>query len=223
MKGPWGDTLSSKQDDMYRIGLLNIGGIQASGRTPKNLSLQQFILEKEFDVIGMTEMNVRWKSLPVQERMQERILQWYGRGKATAISTYYEKYPGTSNFQPGGTSMLRLNEAIPRHAGEGTKRAVLHYNTLLQLDAFSLLEISLETGRHHQIRSQLSASGHPIKGDLKYGSKRSNKDGSIHLHARKIAFEHPVKKSPLEIVAEPPSDPLWNVCLSNLNSKFNNH
>lgn len=110
-----------------------------------------------------------------------------------------------------------------RHAGEGTKRAVLHYNTLLQLDAFSLLEISLETGRHHQIRSQLSASGHPIKGDLKYGSKRSNKDGSIHLHARKIAFEHPVKKSPLEIVAEPHSDPLWDVCLSNLNSKFNNH
>ena len=97
-------------------------------------------------------------------------------------------------------------------SGEGTKRAVLHYETLHQFDQYSLLEIRLETGRHHQIRSQLSAYGYPIKGDLKYGSKRSNKDGSIHLHARKIIFEHPVKKTPLEVVAPTPPDPLWDLC-----------
>ena len=73
-------------------------------------------------------------------------------------------------------------------------------------------KIKLETGRHHQIRSQLSSHGYPIKGDLKYGSRRSNKDGSIHLHARKIAFEHPVKKTPLEIIAPLPPDPLWDLC-----------
>lgn len=99
-----------------------------------------------------------------------------------------------------------------KESGEGTKRAVLHFETLLQFDQYSLLEIQLETGRHHQIRSQLSAHGYPIKGDLKYGSRRSNKDGSIHLHARKIAFEHPVRKTPLEVVAPPPSDPLWDLC-----------
>ncbi len=106
-----------------------------------------------------------------------------------------------------------------KEPGEGTKRAVLHYETLLQLDLYSLLEIKLETGRHHQIRSQLSAHGYPIKGDLKYGSKRSNKDGSIHLHARRIAFEHPVKKTPIEILAPLPPDPLWDLCDPRLSEK----
>ncbi len=65
------------------------------------------------------------------------------------------------------------------------------------LDNYVLLEINLETGRHHQIRCQLSVSGHPIKGDLKYGSKRSNPNGGIHLHAVKIEFDHPVTKETL--------------------------
>jgi 23S rRNA pseudouridine1911/1915/1917 synthase len=99
-----------------------------------------------------------------------------------------------------------------KESGEGTKKAILHYETLLQFDLYSLLEVSLETGRHHQIRSQLSACGHPIKGDLKYGARRSNKDGSIHLHARRIVFEHPVKKTRLEVVAPLPPDPLWDLC-----------
>jgi len=103
-----------------------------------------------------------------------------------------------------------------RDPGDGTKKAVLHYETLLKFDLYSLLEIKLETGRHHQIRSQLSAQGYPIKGDLKYGARRSNKDGSIHLHARKIAFEHPVRKTPVEIIASLPPDPLWDLCNSYL-------
>ena len=98
-----------------------------------------------------------------------------------------------------------------KREGQGTKKAVLHYKTLIELDTFSLLEIQLETGRHHQIRCQLSAIGYPIKGDLKYGAKRSNKDGSIHLHAQSIAFEHPVQKIPLKIEARPPMDSLWDL------------
>lgn len=93
---------------------------------------------------------------------------------------------------------------------ENSKRAVLHYEIKTSLDNYHLLEVNLETGRHHQIRSQLASIGSPIKGDLKYGFDRSNKDGSIHLHARKLSFIHPVKKEPVDIVAPTPDDPLWN-------------
>ena len=92
---------------------------------------------------------------------------------------------------------------------EGSKMAILSYKSLHQLERYSLLEIQLETGRHHQIRSQLSAIGCPIKGDLKYGAPRSNKDGSIHLHARKLELMHPVKKEPMVLVAAVPDDSLW--------------
>ena len=95
-----------------------------------------------------------------------------------------------------------------------SKKAILEYRILKQLNNYFLLEIDLHTGRHHQIRSQLSAIGCPIKGDLKYGFDRSNKDGSIHLHARKLSFEHPVKKEKLEIIAPTPSDPIWDACSS---------
>ena len=96
-----------------------------------------------------------------------------------------------------------------------SKKAILEYRVLKSLDNYFLLEIDLQTGRHHQIRSQLSAIGCPIKGDLKYGFDRSNKDGSIHLHARKLSFEHPVKKEKLNIFAPPPKDPLWDACKQN--------
>ena len=93
-----------------------------------------------------------------------------------------------------------------------SKKAILDYRVLKTLDNFYLLEVDLKTGRHHQIRSQLTAIGCPIKGDLKYGFDRSNKDGSIHLHARKLSFIHPVKKELLEFVAPPPQDSVWNAC-----------
>jgi 23S rRNA pseudouridine1911/1915/1917 synthase len=93
-----------------------------------------------------------------------------------------------------------------------SKMAVLTYTILKSLQRYTLLEIDLETGRHHQIRSQLSYIGSPIKGDLKYGFDRSNKDGSIHLHARSLSFVHPVKKEELTIVAPPPDENLWNAC-----------
>ena len=93
-----------------------------------------------------------------------------------------------------------------------SKKAILEYRIIQKLERYFLLEINLKTGRHHQIRSQLTAIGCPIKGDLKYGFDRSNADGSIHLHAKSLSFIHPVKKEPLDLVADPPPDPVWNAC-----------
>jgi 23S rRNA pseudouridine1911/1915/1917 synthase len=95
---------------------------------------------------------------------------------------------------------------------EGCKKAVLHYKILQKLENYCLLEIDLETGRHHQIRTQLSHIGSVIKGDLKYGASRSNKDGSISLHARKIKFTHPVSKEEIAITAPTPKDIIWDAC-----------
>ena len=95
---------------------------------------------------------------------------------------------------------------------EGSKKAILHFSIKKKLDNYSLLEIDLETGRHHQIRAQLSFIGSPIKGDLKYGASRSNKDGSIHLHARTINFTHPVSKKTITIIAPIPNEVIWNAC-----------
>ncbi|RLJ68830.1 23S rRNA pseudouridine1911/1915/1917 synthase [Lacinutrix venerupis] len=94
-----------------------------------------------------------------------------------------------------------------------SKKAILHYKTIKQLDNYYLLEVNLETGRHHQIRVQLSTIGCPIKGDLKYGFDRSNKDASISLHARNIKFIHPVSKINLNITAPLPIDTVWQACL----------
>ena len=93
-----------------------------------------------------------------------------------------------------------------------SKKAILHYKLLKDLNHYYLLEITLETGRHHQIRAQLAAVGCPIKGDLKYGFDRSNADGSIHLHARKLTLVHPVKKVEITMEAPLPDDNLWQAC-----------
>lgn len=91
-----------------------------------------------------------------------------------------------------------------------SKKASLTYQIIQKLDHYLVLEIDLHTGRHHQIRAQLQAIGCPIKGDLKYGFERSNSDGGIHLHARKLIVLHPVTKQILTFIAEPPSDTIWN-------------
>lgn len=94
-----------------------------------------------------------------------------------------------------------------------SKKAILHYSIKKNLENYFLLEINLETGRHHQIRAQLSKLGCPIKGDLKYGFERSNTDGSISLHARNLSFTHPVKNELIKINAPIPEDSLWQACL----------
>lgn len=91
-----------------------------------------------------------------------------------------------------------------------SKRASLDYKIIKELNNYFALEINLHTGRHHQIRSQLSAIGCPIKGDLKYGFDRSNPDGGIHLHAKKLAFIHPVSKEELVLLAPTPNEVIWN-------------
>jgi 23S rRNA pseudouridine1911/1915/1917 synthase len=110
---------------------------------------------------------------------------------------------------------LKKNEAKNMSKGfeketPGALRSELDYELICSSDNYYLIEVKPHTGRHHQIRVQLSSMGCPIKGDLKYGFDRSNKDASIHLHARKVEFIHPVKKEPISIIAPPPNEVLWN-------------
>ena len=97
-----------------------------------------------------------------------------------------------------------------------TKKAILHYKLIAVSQKYFLLEVDLETGRHHQIRCQLAKIGCPIKGDLKYGAERSNPDGSISLHARTISFVHPVSKQQIHVVAPVPDDTLWKTLESSV-------
>ena len=106
--------------------------------------------------------------------------------------------------EKNNTSKAHLKE-VP-----DSKLASLDYKIIATLQNYFALEINLHTGRHHQIRAQLSAIGSPIKGDLKYGFDRSNPDGGIHLHARKLVFAHPVSKENIEIIAPTPNDVIWN-------------
>jgi 23S rRNA pseudouridine1911/1915/1917 synthase len=114
---------------------------------------------------------------------------------------------------------LRRDEAknktfVSGEPGKNRQKAELKYRVAGISDTYFLLEINLLTGRHHQIRAQLSDIGCPIKGDLKYGFPRSNADGSIHLHARSVRFIHPVSKQEIYITANPPDDPVWNYFLN---------
>ncbi len=106
--------------------------------------------------------------------------------------------------EKNNTSKAHLKE-VPE-----SKKASLDYKIIKELNNYFALEINLHTGRHHQIRAQLQAIGCPIKGDLKYGFDRSNPDGGIHLHARKLHFIHPVSKEEISIIAPTPKDVIWN-------------
>ena len=98
---------------------------------------------------------------------------------------------------------------VANGAVRGAQQAILDYEVLAHSDRYHLVEVHLHTGRHHQIRCQLAAIGSPIRGDLKYGSPRSNPDGSICLHARSISFEHPVTHAPLTVEAPIPTEGVW--------------
>lgn len=115
------------------------------------------------------------------------------------------------------TSVERNNKSyallVPK---EGAKEARLRYRTVARSDSFALVEVELLTGRKHQIRCQLAAIGSPVKGDLKYGDRRSNPDGSISLHARRVHFIHPVSGKEIDITAPVPDDKIWNILSSNI-------
>ncbi len=93
----------------------------------------------------------------------------------------------------------------------GAKEAILHYTLISSSDRYHLVEVELETGRHHQIRTQLASIGCCIKGDLKYGAKRSNQDGSICLHSRKLKFKHPTTQEEVTVMAPIPDSKFWNI------------
>ncbi len=128
------------------------------------------------------------------------LKHWLVRNESQNRSYAYEQPPLDKNGQP-------QKEA---------KEARLHYQVIATTDRYALLEVKLYTGRHHQIRCQLSKIGLVIKGDLKYGAKRSNPDGGISLHSRKAEFIHPVSKENITIVAPTPDDTLWNALTGNL-------
>lgn len=116
------------------------------------------------------------------------------------------------------THYLRKNQKqnksyVVKSGTKDAKKAELLYEHISSGTKYHLLEIKLLTGRHHQIRVQLASMGCVIKGDLKYGAKRSNPDGSISLHARKITFLHPIKKDKIKIVAPVPKDNIWDIFL----------
>lgn len=104
-----------------------------------------------------------------------------------------------------------VNESTP-----GAKLALLHYQLLASSDRYHVLEVTIETGRHHQIRAQLSNIGCIIKGDLKYGAKRANKDASIGLHARSLRFLHPTTKEEITLIANPPADAVWDFFMNEI-------
>lgn len=146
---------------------------------------------------ALTRMNELFKNRDSQKTYWAIVKNKPAESKGTLI--HYMKRNEKNN-----TSKAHINE-VPE-----SKQAKLDYEIIYTLSNYFLLQIDLHTGRHHQIRAQLAAIGCPIKGDLKYGFDRSNSDGGIHLHARALAFTHPVSKEPLKLVAPPPSDPLWN-------------
>ncbi|MGC8823239.1 MAG: RluA family pseudouridine synthase [Bacteroidales bacterium] len=131
-------------------------------------------------------------------------------------------------LEPSGTLIhyIRRNEQKNKSYAfaqevKNAKQAMLSYRLLGQSDRYYLLEIDLQTGRHHQIRCQLAAIGCPIRGDLKYGYPRSNENGGIDLHSYKITFVHPVSQQPIEIIAPVPNEKLWHYFAQNCGLAFN--
>ncbi|MBQ2122759.1 MAG: RNA pseudouridine synthase [Bacteroidaceae bacterium] len=139
--------------------------------------------------------------------------------KGEVHKTYHAIVPKTDKLPAEGKPTelrhyLTRNEKANRayaHNKEvaGSKLAVLDYTVVSTGDRYALLEVNLHTGRHHQIRCQLSTAVAPIKGDLKYGAPRSNPDGSICLHARTVEFVHPVSKQKIKVTADYPALPIW--------------
>ncbi len=110
----------------------------------------------------------------------------------------------------GGTNTSSVfNEPRPE-----AERAELHYKVLESSTHYHLVQINLITGRHHQIRAQMAAIGCPIKGDVKYGARRANPDRSIHLHARRLSFLHPITREQMDLSAALPEDRLWGAFFS---------
>lgn len=192
-----------------------------TGDTPLSESLKEYIKQK-YDKPGEVFLGVPHRL----DRPTSGVVLFARTSKALvrlnemfknheAIhKTYWALVQGAPKLPEGRLeNYLVRNEAqnksyIAQPGAKEAKPAILTYKTIARGDRYTLLEVELLTGRHHQIRCQLAAIGCPIKGDLKYGAKRSNPDGSICLHARQIAFIHPVRKEPVTIIAPAPEWPV---------------
>ena len=152
-------------------------------------------------VLARTSKALKRLNKQFKDRVPKKIYRAIvsGTPKSSAKLEHYLKKNSSQN------KSFHYNEITPN-----TKHAILHYRHVKSLKSYHVLEVELETGRHHQIRAQLAAVGLHIKGDLKYGSKRTNPNGSIHLHARSLLFVHPTKKEEMKFVASYPNDPIWN-------------
>lgn len=146
---------------------------------------------------ALTRLNQMFKEHQLEKKYWALV-----RNKPTTESDFLEHY--LLRNPKNNTSKAFLKE-VPN-----SKKAKLKYTLLKSLQNYHLLEIELFTGRHHQIRTQLSYIGCPIKGDLKYGDKRSNPNRGINLHARSIAFVHPVSKELIKIIAPLPQENAWD-------------
>jgi 23S rRNA pseudouridine1911/1915/1917 synthase len=144
------------------------------------------------------------------ERLNEMLRE--KKLKKTYWAVVKNKPPKSADHLSG---YLKKNESknksfVYNNPAQGALFSELEYELAAESEKYFLLKINPITGRHHQIRAMLAHIGSPIKGDLKYGSERSNKDGSIHLHAREVEFIHPVSKENIHIICSPPDEPLWN-------------
>ena len=162
-----------------------VGGVIIFARTSKALTrMNELFREKK---IKKEYWAIVEEKPPLEE---EQLINWLKKNQDKNRSRAYEKEVKAS------------------------KKAILSYKLVGRSKNYFYLKINPLTGRHHQIRVQLSFIGCRIKGDVKYGAKRTNKDGGIHLFAKSLSFVHPIKKEPLTISANPPIDPLWNEFLN---------
>ena len=164
-----------------------VGGLVVFARTSKALTrLNKMFAEGEVHKTYWAIVEVRGERLEVRGEQFVTAEHWLVRNEQQNKSYAYD-------------------HEVPR-----SKKAVLRYRTIGHSDRYTLLEVNLLTGRHHQIRCQLAALGMPIKGDLKYGAKRSNPDGSISLLSHRVEFVHPVSKERVVVESPLPDDNLWN-------------
>lgn len=147
---------------------------------------------------ALTRLNQQFK-----DRKTEKVYLAIVEGKVQSAQLRLENWLVRNSKQ-------NKSYAYPKEV-PNSKKAVLTFTQKVEMDRYSGLEIHLETGRHHQIRAQLSALGHPIKGDLKYNAKRSNKEGNIMLHSYALRLSHPVKKEVMHFYAPLPRGGLWEL------------
>ena len=157
-------------------------GVILFAKTDKALSRLSDLFRK-----GEVEKNYYAITLEKPREEEERLINYIVRDERRNISISYARQVS------------------------GSQKAILTYRLINESERYYLLDVKLETGRHHQIRSQLKAIGLHIKGDLKYGAPRSNRDGGICLHSRRISFIHPVRKEPVEIIAPLPDGDIWPI------------